>query len=112
MMIKKSAGKIYGAMFTKNEQKAIDLEITRQIEERMNRLALDINSCILYTLMTKYGFGAKRLREFNDCFTEIHSKLLDYYEMDAEDYGWLCRQKLKEHGVDLEAWIEEARNKK
>ena len=94
-------------MFTKNEQKAIDAEITRQLKERAKEVALDLDSCILFTLMTKYGFGAKRLREFFDCFTDIYRKLLDYYEIETEDYGWLCRQKLKEHGVDVESWVKE-----
>ena len=32
--------------------------------------------------------------------------------MDAEDGGWLCRQKLKGIGCDVEAWYQEERKVK
>lgn len=33
-------------------------------------------------------------------------KLIKHYEM-PDDYVWLCKEKLKEIGVDVEAWNKE-----
>lgn len=107
MIIKKSGGKIFGAHFTAAEKQAIDKEIRRGFKEMVDKWSLDIDSLILYVLMNHYHFGAKRLREFYDVFADECDRLKDYYEMDADDRAWLCRQKLKEHGVDLEAWVNE-----
>lgn len=110
MMIKKSGGKIYGAVLSASERKAMEMEITRQIKEADTRYKNDIDSAILYTLHSELGFGAERLRRFWDAFEKVHNDLLRHYEMQDEDYTWLCTRKLKDIGVDVEAWNKERMN--
>lgn len=66
----------------------------------------DIDAMVLYTLMVHLGFGPKRLRRFYEAFSAEHDRLIQHYEM-PDDYTWLCKEKLKEIGVDVEAWNKE-----
>lgn len=62
MIVKKAGGKVYGAVFTAAEKKAMEMEINRQIIEADKRYTDDIDAMVLYTLAVHLGFGPKRLR--------------------------------------------------
>ena len=102
MRIKKAGGKIFGAVLSAAEKKAMDMEINRQIVEADRRYADDIDAMVLVHL----GFGKKRLRKFYDAFSAEHDRLIQYYQM-PDDYTWLCKEMLKRIGVDVEAWNKE-----
>lgn len=51
MRIKKAGGKVFGAVLTAAERKAMDMEINRQIVEADRRYADDIDAMVLYTSM-------------------------------------------------------------
>lgn len=106
MRIKKAGGKIFGAVLSAAEKKAMDMEINRQIVEADRRYADDIDAMVLYTLHVHLGFGKKRLRKFYDAFSAEHDRLIQYYQM-PDDYTWLCKEMLKRIGVDVEAWNKE-----
>lgn len=89
------------------QKKAMNDEINRQILERDNLYSMDFDSTVLYVLHRTFGFGKKRLRRFWEAFIANHDELRKYYQMDSEDNAWLCRRKLKEIGVDVEAWYKE-----
>ena len=99
-------GKVFGAVLTAAEKKAMDMEINRQIVEADRRYADDIDAMVLYTLHVHLGFGKKRLRKFYDAFSAEHDRLIQYYQM-PDDYTWLCKEMLKRIGVDVEAWNKE-----
>lgn len=103
MMIKKAGGKIFGAILTTAERKAMEAEINRQIAEADRRYTNDLDAMILYTLSVHFGFGPKRLRRFWEAVTAEHQRLVRHYEM-PDDYPWLCREHLKRIGVDVEKW--------
>jgi len=107
MFFKKAAGKIFGVDFNKAEQKALDHAIKEQIVENDLAFDMDKESSILWMLHVHFGFGPKRLKKAWELFYAENIKLREYYLMDAEDGGWLCRQKLKEIGCDVEAWYKE-----
>lgn len=92
---------------SQKERKAMNDEINRQILERDEAFSLDFDSTVLWTLHICFGFGKKRLRRFWDTFLAEHNRLREYYQMDPEDNGWLCRRKLKDIGVDVEEWYRE-----
>lgn len=73
MRIKKAGGKVFGAVLTAAEKKAMDMEINRQIVEADRRYADDIDAMVLYTLHVHLGFGKKRLRKFYDAFSALSS---------------------------------------
>lgn len=108
MRVKKAGGKVFGAVLTAAERKAMEMEINRQIVEADRRYADDIDAMVLYTLHVHLGFGKKRLREFYDAFSAEHDRLIQYYQM-PDDYTWLCKKMLKRIGVDVEAWNRERR---
>ena len=105
-IFKKSNGKVFGVSLTKEEQRAMDEEINRQIAEKHREWTTHVDAMILWTLHTQFGFGKKRLREFYVEFTKQHLKLIDYYQCDGDD-GGLCVYKLKGIGIDLDAWAKE-----
>ena len=94
MRIKKAGGKVFGAVLTAAEKKAMDMEINRQIVEADRRYADDIDAMVLYTLHVHLGFGKKRLRKFYDALSAEHDRLIQYYQM-PDDYTWLCKEMLK-----------------
>lgn len=104
MRIKKAFGQIIGADFTKAEQKAMDMEIRRQLAEYDEKNTTEIDAIVLWVLMSEYGFGEKRLRQFHDRFAPALRRLVEYYRMDTEDMPWLCTQKLLDKGIDVRAW--------
>ena len=108
MRVKKAGGKVFGAVLSAAERKAMDMEINRQIVEADRRYTDDIDSTVLYTLRVHLGFGKKRLRKFYDAFSAEHDRLIQSYQM-PDDYTWLCKEMLKRIGVDVEAWTRERR---
>lgn len=107
MEIKKSGGKIFGAKFTAAEQKAMDMEIRRQLAEWNRKNSLEIDAIVLWQLHTQLGFGPQRLRKFFEGFRPAANELIERYELDEADQIWLQTHELKEIGVDLEQWYKE-----
>lgn len=108
MLIKKSAGKIFGADLTASERKAMEMEIKRQMAEYDRKNIMEIDALILWELHEQLGFGEKRLKQFYDAFNERFYELIRRYEMEDSDGVWLCTKKLKDLGIDLEAWEKES----
>jgi len=107
MVIKKAGGKIYGASLTAAEQKAMNMEIQRQLAEYDIKHANELDAMVLWHLHEEFGFGPKRLKQFYDTFAVRLNELLERYAMDDSDMVWLCTYKLKEYGIDIEKWNEE-----
>ena len=116
MLVKKSGGKVYGAVFTAAERKAMNMEIHRQFAEISRSHSIEIDSIILWLLHEEFGFGEKRLRRFYDLFRPSVEDLADRYELCAndlkDDMAWICTHKLKDIGIDLEQWEKENAERK
>ena len=97
-------GKIFGAKLTAAEEKALNMTVRQKLAEHDRQNCNEIDAMILYILHTEFGFGEKRLRQFYDTFVPAINELCNRYEMEACDNPWLCTHKLKEHGIDIEAW--------
>lgn len=102
MYVKKAKGKVFGATFTANEQKAMNIEIEKQLAEHTRRHAIEIESMVLLVLHEQFGFGLTRLMRFSENFEPHLENLIAKYEMDDTDKAWLCTHKLKEYGIDVE----------
>ena len=108
MNVKYSKGKVFGAGLSAKERKGMELEIKRQIIKMDLEHKQDIDALILYVLHSYLGFGKKRLHDFYINFAKEHKALLEYYELNSEaDNVWLCKQKLKDIGVDIDEWEKE-----
>ena len=111
MRVKKTGGKVYGAVLTTAEKKAINMEIRRQLAEMVKNNMEEVDATVLYILMTEFGFGEKRLRRFHDTFCEQITALVNRYEMDSDDDVWLCTEMLKRRGIDINQWNKELESK-
>lgn len=112
MRVKKSGKKIFGAYLTADEKKAMDIEIKRQLAEFDKKHEMEIDALILWTLHEEFGFGEKRLKQFFDVFGKAIDELVKRYEFDDSDKIWICTEKLKDYGVDLDVWAKERNEKK
>lgn len=110
MKIKKMRNQIYGAELSAKERKALNIEINKQIAVMERQHVNEIDALVLYVLYKHCGWGKKRLRDFYEAFTAEHNKLIEHYEM-PDDNAWLALAKLKEIGVDVEAWNSEEETK-
>lgn len=59
MQVKKAGGKVYGAVLTAAEKKAMDLEIQRELAEYDRKHIAEIDATILWVLHEQFGFGAQ-----------------------------------------------------
>lgn len=107
MRIKKACGKVYGADLTAAEQKAMDMEIQRQLAEYTEKHRLEMDALVLWSLHAQLGWGPKRLRQFYNHFGDEVSALVKRYEIDDTDDIWLCTEMLKRLGVDIKQWDRE-----
>lgn len=98
---------------TSSEQKAMEMEIRRQLSEFDKKHTLELDSLILWSLHEQLGFGPKRLKRFYEQFHVILDELSERYEMDTNsDKIWLCTHKLKEYGIDIAEWDAERQERK
>lgn len=79
-------------------------EINQQILAKDKEYQLDIDTMVLWTLHQCYGWGATRLKRFYRDMMKEHLRMREFYELDDL---YPERFKLKEKGVDVEAWYEE-----
>lgn len=107
MYVKKAGGKIFGADLTAAEKKALKIELGKAMAEFDRKNLIEIDALMLWWLHEKLGFGVKRLREFYVGFNQAFEGMIQHYEMGELDGSWLCTEKLKTIGVDLEEWAKE-----
>lgn len=79
-------------------------EIRKNLLEREKSMTLDIDTCVLWTLHNKYGWGKQRLKKFYMDLFEEHLSMRNHYDIDDT---YPERMKLKEKGIDVEAWYNE-----
>lgn len=85
-------------------RKAVMHEINQQILAKDKEYQLDIDTMVLWTLHQCYGWGATRLKKFYVAMMKEHLRMRGFYELDDL---YPERYKMKEKGVDVEAWYEE-----
>ncbi len=108
MMINRSGSKIFGMHMSKAEKQALDIEIRKSIIENEMRYRTELDAAILYFLHEEYGFGEKRLRQFWDGFNKLHDELVERYLVEDYEAAWVCKEKLKNIGIDIDEWERES----
>lgn len=111
MRIKKAAGKVFGASLSKAEERAMNMEIQRQLAEYTKKHYLEVDALILWFLHEQFGFGEKRLRRVFFGLNDSIKELCNRYEMhEQNDDVWLSTNMLKRAGIDIEKWEKEVEN--
>lgn len=57
MQVKKAGGKVYGAVLTAAEKKAMDMEIQRELAEYDRKHIAEIDATILWVLHEQFGLA-------------------------------------------------------
>lgn len=107
MIVLKSHGDVFGARFTANEKKALDIEIRKELANFMRQHEFEVDAMILWQLHEQFGFGYDRLFKFYSTFSKNIKSLVEKYEMEESESLWLVTKKLKDYGIDLEKWEKE-----
>lgn len=113
MVVLKSGKHIFGAKLTAAEKKALDMEARRSLAEYTRKHELEIEATVIWQIkrVLEEELGEEvdvgLLKRLYDGLDVELNKLIDHYEMDDEDAQWLCTKKLKDEGIDIEAWRRE-----
>lgn len=107
MLVLKSGKTVFGAKLTAAEQKALDMEARRSLAEYTRKHELEIEATVLWQIKHITDWDEGQLKAFYQDFDVTLSKLIQHYEMGSEDAQWLCTKKLKDEGIDIEAWRRE-----
>lgn len=113
MQVLKSGKHIMGAKLTAAEKKALDMEARRHLAEYTRKHELEVAAMVIWQFkqILEGELGEEvdvgLLRRLYDGLDVELDKLIAHYEMDDEDVQWLCTKKLKDEGIDIEAWRRE-----
>lgn len=99
--------KIRNVKFTDAEQAALNEEIQRQVVEQERKYEVEECAGVLWVLKSEFGFSGPKLKRAMLLILEHRRELERHYEMDKGDGGWLALRKLRDCGVDVEAWYNE-----
>lgn len=107
MTFKKSGKTIFGMSLNAAEQKFLDQEIQRQYSEYLRDHEVAIEAQLLWFMHVHEKHGVKRLKDDFRVFAPLIGELIQAYEMADKDGGWLCVNRLKAMGVDIQEWKKE-----
>lgn len=79
-------------------------EIHKVRMEYDRKATIDMDTCVLWCLHVCFGWGKVRLKRFYQALFEEHKRVREFYDIDDV---YPERIKLKEIGVDIEAWYDE-----
>ena len=87
----------------KQAQQKLAEALAKDLTEQRRKIAQNAVTITLWTMYSCFGFGKKRLERLKAAFTEECKRMLEYYEMDEQDYVKLCAYKLKDKtGVEVD----------
>ena len=91
-------------LFSAKERKIFEEEINRQTAKNIERMSVDLQALVLWSIHQQLGLGKKRLLRFQKAFQPMIRELQKYYELDsANETDFVCKYKLKnEVGIDVE----------
>lgn len=107
MIVKKCGKIITGCQMTKEEAEAVKVEMKKTFADWDDKHAVELDAMYLYAMRNRFGFGDKRLKEAFCELWVMFNDLKARYELDGEDMLWLYTKKLKDKGIDVEAWANE-----
>ena len=109
MVFKKFRGQIFDVDLNAKERQVLNQKVNELLITRHGEFVDDVDYMILYILHNRFGFGAKRMRQFYEAFLTENEKLIKHYEM--SDAGvYVARKEMNSVGVDFEKWNNERRD--
>lgn len=99
----------YKIPLSPGQRKAEKREIAELVKQVTESTALELEAIFMWAAHEKWGKGKKSLREYYDFVADNIESLVNHYEVGEDGRKFILLYKLKEIGVDLEAWHRERR---
>lgn len=93
--------------FSAKQRAEIQRYANREFNRRIDHYNRDASMMIFYVLHTELGFGVKRLKRFHRAFDAMQEQLIKRYEMNEIDTPWICEEKLRQAGFDIDDLMQE-----
>lgn len=106
-MFKRAGKQVYGVELTAAERKALDEEAGRAMAEYTRKHDLEIEAIVLYQVRQLLDLDDGALKGFYAAFSVELEELIKRYELTGNEAPWLCTERLKEDGIDIEQWHKE-----
>lgn len=90
--------------------KDIKMAVRQEVAKRVDDLYRRYDACMIAGIRGATGYGKIRLKRIYMMFFKYHKQLRDYYETD-DILAFEPDEIMKEIGIDLEAWQQEAERK-
>ena len=107
MIFPKINGRPYKVILNKAEERIMRDEINKSILHAMREAEKDGDATYLLILHDHYGFSVKKLKNIWKMLYTENKKYEKYYELEPGEGLWYARRRLKEVGIDLDAWYNE-----
>ena len=101
----------YKIPLSPGQRKAEKREVARQVKQLTETVSLELEAVFMWAAHEKWKKGKKSLRDYYDFVADCIDALNKHYEMDEDGQKFILLYKLKEIGVDLEAWSKERSRK-
>lgn len=102
---RKARSSLRSPQISNKQYELIRKEVDKQLLEADRQYSVNFAAGVLWALHVEFGFGQARLRRMWDAYTRVHDELKTYYELDDNtDTCFVCKEKLKQIGVDVDAW--------
>lgn len=93
-----------------SKKKTLNDEMRKSLIEWDRKHETEIDAIILWALHREFGFGKERLKRAYKVISEEFASLRRRYELDDDMAIWLCTEKVKELGIDLEEMKDETQS--
>ena len=87
---------------TKEQRDALKKECIKEFDKLLWNYNHQVAMQVLYILRFEYGFGQDRLKRFADKLSEMQKEIETTYELGAEQNWFVCEEKLKKSGIDVD----------
>ena len=91
------------------QRKVLRGEVIKEFDTLLENFNHDVMVQLLYMFHfnSRYNFGEKRLKQLHEDIKEALEGLHARYELSVNDTAWLCEQKLKEDGIDVDELLKD-----
>ena len=92
---------------TSAQKRALRQECVREFDILLENSNIDIRLQLLHYFRFKKGYGQKRLEELDSDLREMLKTIHARYELSEGDTAWLCKKRLEDSGINLDAIFKE-----
>lgn len=92
---------------TSAQKRALKQECVKEFDILLKNSNIDIRLQLLHYFRFKKGYGQKRLEQLDSDLREMLKNIHARYELSEDDTAWLCKKRLEDSGINLDAIFKE-----